>query len=123
MMRTLALALCVLALTSSAFAQPKSAPAYLIAEYEVLDADSMKKFGEAAGPIIKAHGGQYIARRSKIAPAIGEAPKTVTIVMFESLEKAQAYFQSPEYKAIIPLRDKGAKFRSYIVEAVDNPTP
>ncbi len=122
-MRTLALALCILALTSSAFAQPKPTPAYLIAEYDVLDADSMKKFGEASNPIIKAHGGQFIARRSKIVPAIGEAPKTVTIVMFESLAKAQAYFQAPEYKAIIPLRDKGAKFRSYLVEAGDNPVP
>ena len=122
-MRMLTVGLCVLALTSSAFAQPKPAPAYLIAEYEVTDAASMKKFGEAVAPLLKAQGGLVIARRSKIAPVIGEAPKAVTIVMFESLAKAQAYFESPEYKAVIQLRDKGAKWHSYIVEAGDNPLP
>ena len=50
---------------------------------------------------------------------IGEAPKSVTVIMFESAEKAKDYFQSSEYKAILPLRDAGAKFRSYIVESGD----
>ena len=120
-MRTLALALALfaLALTSSAFAQSKSAPAYLIAEYEVLDADSMKKFGEASNPIVKAHGGQFVARRTTVTPVIGEAPKSVTVIMFESADKAKEYSQSAEYKAILPLRDTGAKFRSYVVESGD----
>jgi uncharacterized protein (DUF1330 family) len=95
------------------FAQQR--PAYLIAEYEVIDAASMKKFGEASNPIVKAHGGQVVARRTNVTPVIGEAPKNV--IMFGSAEKAKDYFQSSEYKAILPLRDAGAKFRSYILES------
>lgn len=118
-MRILRTALCFLALTVSAHAQPKPTAAYLVAEFEVLDAASLKKFGEASNPIVKAHGGQFVARRSKITALIGEAPKNVTIVRFDSLEQAQAYFHSAEYKAIIPLRDAGAKYRTYVVEAGD----
>jgi uncharacterized protein (DUF1330 family) len=116
-MRILTTSLCFVAISTGSFAQQR--PAYLIAEYEVLDAASMKKFGEASNPIVKAHGGQFVARRSSITPVIGDAPKSVTVIMFESVEKAKGYFQSAEYKAILPLRDAGAKFRSYIVESGD----
>jgi uncharacterized protein (DUF1330 family) len=68
---------------------------------------------------VKAHGGQFVARRTNVTSVIGEAPKSVTVIMFESAEKAKDYFQSSEYKAILPLRDAGAKFRSYIVESGD----
>ena len=50
---------------------------------------------------------------------IGDAPKSVTVIMFGSVEKAKDYFQSAEYKAILPLRDAGAKFRSYVVKSGD----
>jgi uncharacterized protein (DUF1330 family) len=116
-MRILTTGLCFVALSTGAFAQQR--PAYLIAEYEVIDAASMKKFGEASNPIVKAHGGQFVARRTNVTPVIGEAPKSVTVIMFENAEKAKDYFQSAEYKAILPLRDAGAKFRSYIVESGD----
>ena len=59
-MRILTTSLCFVALSTGAFAQQR--PAYLIAEYEVIDAASMKKFGEASNPIVKAHGGHFVAR-------------------------------------------------------------
>jgi len=65
-------------------------------------------------PIVKAHGGQLVARRTNVTPVIGESPGSVTVIMFESAEKAKDYFQSSEYKAILPLRGAGSKFRSYV---------
>ena len=118
-MRMLTVGLCVLALTSNAFAQPKPGPVYLIAEFEVIDAESYKKFGEASNPIVKAHDGHFVSRRNKITPLVGDPPKSVTVVMFDSMAQAQAYSQSAEYKAIIPLRDKGAKYRSYLIQGGD----
>ena len=83
-MRILTTGLCFVALSTGAFAQQR--PAYLIAEYEVIDAASMKKFGEASNPIVKAHGGQFVARRTNVTPVIGEAPKSGTVIMFENAE-------------------------------------
>ena len=118
-MRNILIGFFFLALTGMAGAQQKPPPAYLVAEFDVLDAASFKRFAEASGPIVKAHGGQFVSRRGKIVPLLGEAPKNVTVIMFDSLAKAQAYFQSAEYKAIAPLRDAGARFRTYIVEVGD----
>jgi len=81
---------------------PRNEPLKLL-EYEVIGAASVKKFGEAS--IVKAHGGQFVARRTNVTPVIGESPESVTVIMFESAE--------------IPLRDTGSKFRSYIVEPGD----
>jgi hypothetical protein len=47
-MRILTTSLCFVALSTGAFAQQR--PAYLIAKYGVIDAASMKKFGEAIEP-------------------------------------------------------------------------
>ena len=50
----------------------------------------------------------------------GEPPKRVNILVFESMDKAQAWLSSPEYKAIVPLRDKVLKIRLYAVEGASN---
>ena len=63
-MRTIPIGLCLLSLAGSAFAQQKPTPAYLVAEFDVLDAASLKKFGDASNAVVKAHGGQFLAREA-----------------------------------------------------------
>jgi uncharacterized protein (DUF1330 family) len=120
MKRTAIIGLGILALTAThAVAQIKPAPAYIVAEFEVIDAAGWKQFGAATTPLVKSHGGQFVSRGNKPVAAAGEPPKASTIVMFESMEKAQAYLTSPEYKALVPNRDKSAKFRSYVIGGGD----
>jgi hypothetical protein len=46
-----------------------------------------------------------------------DPPKRVGVTEFESLDKAQAWINSPERKALAPQREKAVKFvRQYIVE-------
>jgi uncharacterized protein (DUF1330 family) len=92
-----------------------AAPAYLVAEYEVTDASALKEWGQATAPMVKAYGGQFVSRGHTPVAAVGEPPKRATIVLFESMEKAQAYLSAPEYTALAPKRDKAAKFRSFLV--------
>jgi uncharacterized protein (DUF1330 family) len=120
-MQVVPLSFCILALSVGiVHAQSKPDPAYLIAEIEVTDPASMKQFIEASNPIVKAHGGEFISRGGKVVTGFGTAPKGATIVRFESLEKAQAYYNSKEYKDIIPLRDKAMKYRGYLLEGGDH---
>ena len=49
----------------------------------------------------------------------GEPPKRIVIIEWPTLEKAQAYFESAEYKQLVANRDKSAKFRAFVVEAID----
>ena len=49
----------------------------------------------------------------------GEPPKSrVVIQQWDSLEKVQAYRDSTAFKDLLPLRNKLAKFRSFVVEGV-----
>lgn len=119
MLRHTLLALPLLLCAEIAMAQTTSNPAYLVAEFEITDAANYQKFGVASNPVVKAHGGEFLSRRNKVATAAGDPPKSVTIVRFPSMEKAQEYLQSAEYKALIPNRDASAKFRSFVVQGGD----
>ena len=119
MLRHTLLVLPLLLCTGAAMAQSTSNPAYLVAEFEITDAANFQKFGAAGNSVLKAHGGEFLSRRNKIAAAAGDPPKNVTIVRFPSMEKAQEYLQSAEYKAIVPNRDASARFRSFVVQGGD----
>ena len=92
MLRQVILVMPLMLMSAGAMAQPK--PAYLIAEFDVTDAARYQKFGVASNSIVKAYGGEFLSRRNKAISAAGDPPKNVTIVMFPSMEKAQAYLGS-----------------------------
>jgi uncharacterized protein (DUF1330 family) len=48
----------------------------------------------------------------------GAPPKRIAVMMFESMEKARAAFDSPAYQAAKKVGDKYAKFRVYAVEGL-----
>ena len=57
-------------------------------------------------------------RRRNITAVLCDPPKRVGITEFPSVEKAKAWINSSERKAMQPQRDKAVKFvRQYIVEA------
>jgi uncharacterized protein (DUF1330 family) len=121
-MRAIPVGLCILALSAaSASAQSRPAPAYLVAEYEIIDPAGMKAWGAKARALAEARGGQFLAVGSKVAPVVGAPPQNATIIRFESMDKARAHFDSAEYKALAPERDKSAKFRTYLVEGTGAP--
>ena len=99
-------------------APSKVAPAYVIAEIDVIDAAVYKTYIDRATPIVNSFGGRFIVRGGKTAPFAGEPPKRVAVYVFDSMEKAQAYRDSAAYKEIIPIRDKSSKFRAIIAEGL-----
>ena len=121
-MQLLPVGFCVLALAgASAFAQTNATPVYLVAEFTVTDAATSKAWGEKAFAVVKAHGGTFLAGRAKASAVVGDPPEYVTIIRFENMDKATAYMNSAETKALAPERDKSGKFRTYIVEGAGSP--
>jgi uncharacterized protein (DUF1330 family) len=45
-------------------------------------------------------------------------PKGIVIIEFDSLEQAHAWYNSPAYEAIRPIRQAATKGRMFIVEGV-----
>ena len=93
-------------------------PAYTIAEIEVIDPATFQDFAKRNAAGVKAAGGQFLALRGRIVSSEGSAPKGIALIAWDDLDKAEGYFNSPIFKALIPLRDKGAKVRLFHVEGL-----
>jgi len=95
-------------------AKPK---VYFISESEVVDRAAVDAWNSQVQQAIKAAGGNLVVGE-KVVAVLGDPPKRVGVTEFESLNKAEAWINSPERKAMAPQREKAVKFiRQYIVEA------
>jgi uncharacterized protein (DUF1330 family) len=92
--------------------------AYVVTEIEVINQEAQSAYLPKVGEVIKSTGGKYLARGGKIVALEGEAPKRVTIVVYDSLEKAQASRNSPAWTALNAERSKAIKARSYVTEGL-----
>jgi uncharacterized protein (DUF1330 family) len=100
-------------------AQTKMSPAFWVTEtLEVSDQPAFLNVIKGVPATLQRFGGQYVVLGGKIAPGEGSPPRRITIVAFDSLEKAQQWFDSPEAIASRTEAQKFAKIRSYFVEGV-----
>ena len=95
-------------------------PAYLIALNEVTNQEAyLREFSIPSRASVKAAGGRYIILGGKITPLDGEPPKTrIVIQVWDSLEKLQAFYNSPEFVAARKIGMKHATFHTFAVEGV-----
>jgi uncharacterized protein (DUF1330 family) len=95
-------------------------PAFLIAEIAVTNQDAyIKEFLPPVDKTILDAGGKYLARAGKTASLSGTPPAPrVVVIQFESLDKAQAWFNSPASKAAFLIGQKYATLREFAVEGV-----
>jgi uncharacterized protein (DUF1330 family) len=96
--------------------QMKMLPGYVIAEVDVTDPGTFQKYADKAPGTIAQYGGRYVIRGGRNTSIEGDAPKRFVVIQFDSVEKAQAWEDSPEYDAIKPIRHSSAKSRVFIIE-------
>jgi uncharacterized protein (DUF1330 family) len=94
--------------------------AYVVTEIEIINQAAQDEYLPKVGEVIKSTGGTYLARGGKIVALEGEAPKRVTITVYDSLEKAQASRTSPAWAALSADRAKAIKTKSYVTEGLPN---
>jgi uncharacterized protein (DUF1330 family) len=100
-------------------AQAKTPMAYWVTEtLEVTDQAAFMNAIKAVAPTVKAHGGRYIVLGGKIVPGVGSPPSRITIIAFDSLEKAQQWLNDPAAVAARTEAQKHAKVRDYTVQGV-----
>jgi len=91
-------------------------PAYIIAEVEITDPAAFNDYVAKAVPTLGAYNARLVAR-SQARRKEGTAPVgEIVVVAFESLEDAERWYGSPSYGACIPLRQRSANTRLYIIE-------
>lgn len=92
------------------------APAWAVAEFEIVDAKIFQEFSAGNTKGVTDAGGRFVSRRGTTYSMAGEPPKTIALVAWDSFEQAEAYYKSDTWKNLAAARDKGAKFRAYLVE-------
>jgi uncharacterized protein (DUF1330 family) len=62
--------------------------------------------------------GRFLVHGPKVAVAEGEWPGTLVIIEFPDVERAAAWYASPGYQAILPLRTRNIDGAAILVEGV-----
>jgi uncharacterized protein (DUF1330 family) len=92
-------------------------PAYYIGEITVKDQEGfVKNFAIPGMKPVQEAGGQFIVRGSKPVSLQGASPPRVTVIQFDNMDKAQAWWSSQANKESQAVGDKYATFQSYLVE-------
>lgn len=74
-------------------------PALWIGHVSVTDPEAYGKYAELAGPAIAKHGGRFIARAGRYVQLEGKDRPRNVVAKFDSLEAAEACYNSREYQA------------------------
>ncbi len=85
-----------------------------IAHVNVTDAEAYGRYAQAAGPVIAAHGGVFLARATRYVQLEGNERARNVVARFPSVEHAVACYNSPEYQAAL-VHAQGAAERDLVV--------
>jgi uncharacterized protein (DUF1330 family) len=99
-------------------AQTAAHPAYVVAEVHVTDPAGFTEYVKQLPATLAPYHAKTLVRG--LADAREGAPPEgqVVILQFNSLRDANQWYASPAYQAIIPLRQKSATTRVYIVDGL-----
>jgi uncharacterized protein (DUF1330 family) len=97
-------------------APPAAAPAYLIANVQVTDPEGWKQYVTALPGTLAPYHVKTLARAPAVAVDASTPPGGSTVILaFNSMDDLKAWWNSPAYQAIIPLREKSAKTIAYAI--------
>lgn len=84
--------------------------AYCVGQIRVIDATAWESYRGQVGATIVQYGGELLFRGEMQQAFSGAGDHdSVVALRFKSIEAAKRWHDSPEYQALIPLRDQGAK--------------
>jgi uncharacterized protein (DUF1330 family) len=95
------------------------AKAYWIAFYKsIKDQEKFAAYVKIAPAAIQAHGGRFVARGTAQQTYEMGLTERVTMIEFDSLEKAKAAHDSPAYQAALQALGNGAERDIRLIEAL-----
>lgn len=93
--------------------------AYLIANIEVTDAAAYEAYRIQVTAVVAAYGGRYLARGGQVARLEGEiSPQRVVILEFPTMARLKAFYDCPEYRPLIAIRQRAARSHLFAVEGL-----
>lgn len=101
-------------------AQTTATPAYLVGNtQEVLDPEMLKQYTALVGKTGVSYGARMIAQGKPLPTDASTLPRgSFVIIQFPSMKNLQDWWNSPEYAAVRPLREKSTVGQTYVLEGV-----
>jgi uncharacterized protein (DUF1330 family) len=97
-------------------------PAYVINDMEVADAVTFDEYRKLSPATVALYGGRFLARGGATQTLEGDwSPKRLVIIEFDSIERARAWIDSPEYAPARKLRRASARSNLIVTEGVPQP--
>ena len=91
--------------------------AYLVVDIDVTNPVQFEEYKKLAPAAIDKYGGRYLIRGGAYEAIEGNwKPQRLTIVEFDSMEKAKVFYTSPEYQVAIKARAGAANFKALLVQ-------
>jgi uncharacterized protein (DUF1330 family) len=91
--------------------------AYVIADIEVTDPAAFQEYRDRVGATVEQYGGKFVVRGSRVSPKEGDwQPHRLVMLEFPNLEQADRWYNSPEYKPLIAMRQKAARTQLIIAD-------
>ncbi len=95
-------------------------PAYVIGEISIHDPEGYEAYRASAGATVLAHGGRYLVRGGAVESCEGEAVTGRMVVLeFPDVAAAKAWYESDDYRAVMPIRVATSDSRMFIVEGFE----
>ena len=93
--------------------------AYLFADIEVTDPTAYAEYRQGAPAVVAAYGGRYLARGGGAELLEGEVrPGRLVLLEFPNMARLRAFYQSPEYQALVFIRKRCARSTFFAIEGV-----
>jgi uncharacterized protein (DUF1330 family) len=110
---------------ASRASRPGHSPAYVVIPIlKINDAAAFKAGvldkGSASAAEVKALGGHFVIRSEQFTRLDGTPPERLIVIAFDTIEKAQAWANSPTAKEVNAARIKSTNSLSFIVEGAAN---
>jgi uncharacterized protein (DUF1330 family) len=94
-------------------------PAYVIVNITVRDPARYEEYKRLATPTVTAYGGRYVARGGQVEVREGGwMPTRLVILEFPTVERARAWWDSPEYAPAKAVRQSCAETQLVITEGL-----
>jgi uncharacterized protein (DUF1330 family) len=82
----------------------------------VADRDALARYRASGRDTLVKYGARFLAGPNIVKTLEGEPLEGFVVVEFESVERAEAWYRSPEYQAIVGIRLDATSGRAFIVE-------
>ena len=94
--------------------------ALVIVTEDIHDEEKFARYRAKVIASLEPFGGRFLARGGKLTIVEGKWPHQRTVVLeFASREKAEAWYRSPAYQEILPLRLEAARSDFVILDGIE----